>query len=93
MAERRPALGGVTTPTHYGINGLGQCIVKYGSGVSNGGVNEYVYDLAGHLIVEYDSSGNILVLTGGFHSPACAGCTLPFRLVICLVVDWSPPAP
>src|SRR5215472_8264399 len=51
-------VGGVTT--HYGINGLGQRISKWASGVPNGGLNEYVYDLAGHLIGEYDSSGAII---------------------------------
>jgi hypothetical protein len=51
-------VGGVTT--HYRINGLGQRISKWASGVPNGGLNEYVYDLAGHLIGEYDSSGAII---------------------------------
>ena len=51
-------VGGVTT--YYGINGLGQRIVKRGSGVPNGGLNEFVYDLQGHMLGEYDSSGNII---------------------------------
>jgi RHS repeat-associated protein len=42
--------------TTYGINGLGQRIVKTGTGVVSG-QNEYAYDEAGHLLGEYDVNG------------------------------------
>jgi RHS repeat-associated protein len=51
-------VGGVTTS--YGINFLGQRITKSGTGVPNGGTNEYMYDEAGHLIGEYGSTGSIV---------------------------------
>ncbi|MEZ0191581.1 RHS repeat-associated core domain-containing protein, partial [Ralstonia solanacearum] len=47
------------TTTSYLYNGLGQRVVKSGSNVPTGAVR-YVYDEAGHLIGEYDQSGNAL---------------------------------
>ncbi|MEF9403071.1 MULTISPECIES: RHS repeat domain-containing protein [Ralstonia solanacearum species complex] len=47
------------TTTNYLYNGLGQRVVKSGSNVPTG-ATRYVYDEAGHLIGEYDQSGNAL---------------------------------
>ncbi|MHA6924806.1 RHS repeat-associated core domain-containing protein [Ralstonia pseudosolanacearum] len=47
------------TITSYLYNGLGQRVVKSGSNVPTG-ATRYVYDEAGHLIGEYDQSGNAL---------------------------------
>ncbi len=47
------------TTTNYLYNGLGQRVVKSGSNVPTGAVR-YVYDEAGHLIGEYDQSGNAI---------------------------------
>lgn len=46
-------VGGVTTT--YAINGLGQRVTKSGASTTY-----FVYDEAGHLIGEYDASGNII---------------------------------
>jgi YD repeat-containing protein len=43
--------------TGYGINGLGERIVKSGVNVQPNGAVEYVYDGAGHLLGEYDANG------------------------------------
>jgi RHS repeat-associated protein len=48
------------TATNYGINALGQRVLKYGSGVGNGGTNEYVYDQSGNLLGEYGSTGTMI---------------------------------
>ncbi|AXV81098.1 RHS repeat-associated core domain-containing protein [Ralstonia solanacearum] len=48
---------GITTSYLY--NGLGQRVVKSGSNVPTG-ATRYVYDGAGHLLGEYDQSGNVL---------------------------------
>lgn len=48
-------VGSVTTT--YGVNGLGQRVTKSGTGVGGGGTNEYVYDEQGHLLGEYNSTG------------------------------------
>jgi RHS repeat-associated protein len=45
------------TATNYGVNGLGQRVTKSGTGVGGGGTNEYVYDERGHLLGEYNSTG------------------------------------
>ncbi|WP_230585659.1 RHS repeat domain-containing protein [Ralstonia solanacearum] len=58
----RGRLAGVTkngTTTSYLYNGLGQRVVKSGSNVPTG-VTRYVYDEVGHLIGEYDQSGNAI---------------------------------
>ncbi|MGC5809917.1 RHS repeat-associated core domain-containing protein [Ralstonia pseudosolanacearum] len=47
------------TTTNYLYNGLGQRVLKSGSNVPTG-ATRYVYDGAGHLIGEYDQSGNAL---------------------------------
>ncbi|MHA6911494.1 RHS repeat-associated core domain-containing protein, partial [Ralstonia pseudosolanacearum] len=47
------------TTTSYLYNGQGQRVVKSGSNVPTG-ATRYVYDEAGHLIGEYDQSGNAL---------------------------------
>ncbi|MEF9387001.1 RHS repeat domain-containing protein [Ralstonia solanacearum species complex bacterium KE056] len=47
------------TTTSYLYNGLGQRVVKSGSNVPTG-ATRYVYDEAGHLIGEYDQSGNAI---------------------------------
>ncbi|MDB0568783.1 RHS repeat-associated core domain-containing protein [Ralstonia solanacearum] len=47
------------TTTNYLYNGLDQRVVKSGSNVPTGAVR-YVYDEAGHLIGEYDQSGNAI---------------------------------
>ncbi|MHA6897301.1 RHS repeat-associated core domain-containing protein, partial [Ralstonia pseudosolanacearum] len=47
------------TITSYLYNGLGQRVVKSGSNVPTG-ATRYVYDEAGHLLGEYDQSGNAL---------------------------------
>ncbi len=47
------------TTTSYLYNGLGQRVVKSGTNVPTG-ATRYVYDEAGHLIGEYDQSGNVL---------------------------------
>ncbi|WP_232520286.1 RHS repeat domain-containing protein [Ralstonia solanacearum] len=47
------------TITSYLYNGLGQRVVKSGSNVPTG-ATRYVYDEAGHLLGEYDQSGNEL---------------------------------
>jgi RHS repeat-associated protein len=46
-----------STTTTYGVNGLGQRVTKSGAGVSGGGTNEYMYDEQGHLLGEYNSTG------------------------------------
>ncbi|WP_230426189.1 RHS repeat domain-containing protein [Ralstonia syzygii] len=48
-----------STTTSYLYNGLGQRVLKSGSNVPTG-ATRYVYDGAGHLIGEYDQSGNAL---------------------------------
>jgi RHS repeat-associated protein len=48
------------TTISYGINGFGQRVSKSGTGVPNGGTNEFVYDEQGHLIGEYGSTGTIV---------------------------------
>jgi len=45
--------------TQYAINGLGQRVAKTGAGVATGAAY-FVYDEAGHLLGEYDASGNVL---------------------------------
>lgn len=45
--------------TTYAINGLGQRVAKSGAGADGGTVN-FVYDEVGHLIGEYDASGNAI---------------------------------
>ncbi len=50
------AKGGTTA---YAINGLGQRVAKTGSGATTG-ATYFVYDEAGHLIGEYDASGNVV---------------------------------
>lgn len=45
--------------TAYAINGLGQRVAKTGSGATTG-ATYFVYDEAGHLIGEYDASGNVV---------------------------------
>jgi RHS repeat-associated protein len=45
--------------TTYGVNGLGQRIMKTGGNVPSGS-NEFVYDSAGHLIGEYDNAGTAI---------------------------------
>ncbi|WP_425893393.1 RHS repeat-associated core domain-containing protein (plasmid) [Ralstonia pseudosolanacearum] len=47
------------TTTSYLYNGLGQRVVKSGGNVPTG-ATRYVYDEAGHLIGEYDQSGNAI---------------------------------
>ncbi len=47
------------TTTSYLYNALGQRVVKSGTNVPSG-ATRYVYDEAGHLIGEYDQSGNAL---------------------------------
>ncbi|NUU73708.1 RHS repeat protein, partial [Ralstonia solanacearum] len=47
------------TTTSYLYNALGQRVVKSGSNVPTG-ATRYVYDEAGHLIGEYDQSGNAI---------------------------------
>uniref|UniRef100_A0A0S4X0V5 Rhs-related protein n=1 Tax=Ralstonia solanacearum TaxID=305 RepID=A0A0S4X0V5_RALSL len=47
------------TTTSYLYNGLGQRVLKSGSNVPTG-ATRYVYDGAGHLIGEYDQSGNAI---------------------------------
>ncbi|MEF3062308.1 RHS repeat-associated core domain-containing protein [Ralstonia solanacearum] len=47
------------TTTSYLYNGLGQRVVKSGSNVPTG-ATRYVYDEAGHLLGEYDQSGNAI---------------------------------
>ncbi|MEF9387337.1 RHS repeat domain-containing protein [Ralstonia solanacearum species complex bacterium KE056] len=47
------------TTTSYLYNGLGQRVVKSGSNVPTGAAR-YAYDEAGHLIGEYDQSGNAI---------------------------------
>ncbi|MDO3623198.1 RHS repeat domain-containing protein [Ralstonia pseudosolanacearum] len=47
------------TTTNYLYNGLGQRVVKSGNNVPTG-ATRYVYDGAGHLLGEYDQSGNVL---------------------------------
>ncbi len=47
------------TTTSYLYNGLGQRVVKSGTNVPTG-ATRYVYDEAGHLIGEYDQSGNAI---------------------------------
>ncbi|MDO3624126.1 RHS repeat domain-containing protein [Ralstonia pseudosolanacearum] len=47
------------TTTNYLYNGLGQRVLKSGTNVPTG-ATRYVYDEAGHLIGEYDQSGNAL---------------------------------
>ncbi|MEF3062984.1 RHS repeat domain-containing protein [Ralstonia solanacearum] len=47
------------TTTNYLYNGLEQRVVKSGTNVPTG-ATRYVYDEAGHLIGEYDQSGNAL---------------------------------
>ncbi|MHC6050636.1 RHS repeat-associated core domain-containing protein [Ralstonia solanacearum] len=47
------------TTTNYLYNGLDQRVVKSGTNVPSGAVR-YVYDEAGHLIGEYDQSGNAI---------------------------------
>ncbi|MHA6879177.1 RHS repeat-associated core domain-containing protein, partial [Ralstonia pseudosolanacearum] len=47
------------TITSYLYNGLGQRVVKSGSNVPTG-ATRYVYDEAGHLLGEYDQSGNAI---------------------------------
>ncbi|MDO3527585.1 RHS repeat-associated core domain-containing protein [Ralstonia pseudosolanacearum] len=47
------------TTTSYLYNGLGQRVVKSGTNVPTG-ATRYVYDGAGHLIGEYDQSGNAI---------------------------------
>jgi RHS repeat-associated protein len=49
--------------TSYGINALGQRVTKAGAGVPPAGANEYAYDENGHLLGDYDSSGNPLTET------------------------------
>jgi len=51
--------------TQYAINGLGQRVAKTGSFAALGSVYPvppvyFVYDKAGHLIGEYDASGNVI---------------------------------
>ncbi|WP_240435763.1 RHS repeat domain-containing protein [Ralstonia solanacearum] len=48
-----------STTTSYLYNGLGQRVLKSGSNVPTG-ATRYVYDGAGHLIGEYDQSGNAI---------------------------------
>ncbi|CAK0778629.1 hypothetical protein CCP3SC1_970012 [Gammaproteobacteria bacterium] len=45
-----------TVTTAYGINGLGQRVSKNGES----GATEFAYDEAGHLLGEYDASGNAI---------------------------------
>ncbi|MGH1508648.1 RHS repeat-associated core domain-containing protein [Ralstonia solanacearum] len=47
------------TTTSYLYNGLGQRVVKSGGNVPTG-ATRYVYDEAGHLLGEYDQSGNAI---------------------------------
>ncbi|WP_328514826.1 RHS repeat-associated core domain-containing protein, partial [Ralstonia solanacearum] len=47
------------TTTNYLYNGLDQRVVKSGTNVPSG-ATRYVYDEAGHLIGEYDQSGNAI---------------------------------
>jgi RHS repeat-associated protein len=49
-----------STTTTYGINGLGQRIKKVGAGVLPSGTRQFVYNLQGQLLGEYDGSGNML---------------------------------
>ena len=47
--------------TSYLYNGLGQRVYKNGpTNIVPTGVNRYVYDEAGHLLGEYDTSGNAI---------------------------------
>jgi RHS repeat-associated protein len=48
---------GTSTTTNYGVNAPGQRVLKSGSGVGNGGTNEYVYDQFGNFLGEYGSTG------------------------------------
>ncbi len=60
--SNRGRLASVTksgTTTSYLYNALGQRVVKSGSDVPTG-ATRYVYDEAGHLIGEYDQSGNAI---------------------------------
>lgn len=48
--------GGVTTIATYRVNGLGQRVSKNVGGV----ITYFVYDEQGHLVGEYDGSGNLV---------------------------------
>lgn len=52
------AYGGNKSNT-YAVNGLGQRVMKTGTGVSTG-TNRYVYDEEGHLLGEYNSNGSVI---------------------------------
>lgn len=57
---RMATLTAGTTTAAYSVNGFGQRIVKSGSGVPNGGTNEFVYDEQGNMLGEYSSTGGII---------------------------------
>jgi RHS repeat-associated protein len=74
--------------TQYGINGLGQRASKSGAGISTG-ANEFVYD-SGHLIGEYDATGNPIEETVWFDNTPVAVLTGVggAALVYAVSADW-----